>query len=67
VPRLLWDDDGLLCDPAGASGWPAPFSTRLSGRLPIHSLDRTRVAGLGFEGDLLLGFRAADAIAAELP
>jgi len=67
VPSPLWDTDWLLCDPGGGAGWPAPFSSRLPGRLPIHHLDRAAVAGLGFEGDLLLGLHAADAIAAELP
>lgn len=73
TPAPLWDTDALLVDPprgsggGGNAGWPALRSTRLSGRLPIHHLDRSWVGGLGFEGDLWLGLRAADAIAADLP
>lgn len=67
VATPVWDTDDLLCDPSGGSGWPAPFTSRLAGRLPVHHLDRAAVAGLGFEGDLLLGLHAAEAIAAELP
>jgi len=64
--RPVWDDDDFLDDPGAGSGWPADTDLRLSGRPPIYRLDRSGVAGLGFEGDLLLGWRAGDAIAAEL-
>lgn len=62
-----WDsDDGWLEDPAPGHGWPAEADLRLSTRPPIVHLDRAAVAGLGLEGDLLLGWRGGDAIAAEL-
>jgi hypothetical protein len=32
----------------------------------VYRLDRAEVGGLGLEGDLLLGWRAGDAIAHEL-
>ncbi|MGH0028305.1 MAG: hypothetical protein ACQGVC_00820 [Myxococcota bacterium] len=70
TPRLapaVWDTDTLLCDPGAAGAWPGLPSSRLSGRPPIHHLDRAAVGGLGFEGDLLLGLHAAEEIAAELP
>lgn len=67
VPMPRWDcDDGWLDDPAPGSGWPAEVDLRLSSRPPIYHLDRAAVGGLGLEGDLLLGWRGGDAIAAEL-
>jgi hypothetical protein len=32
----------------------------------VYRLDRAGVAGLGLEGDLLLGWRAGDAVAADI-
>jgi len=62
-----WDaEDGWLEDPPPGSGWPAEIDLRLSSRPPIFHLDRATVAGLGLEGDLLLGWRGGDAIAREL-
>jgi hypothetical protein len=62
-----WDtDDGWLEDPPPGTGWPAEIDLRLSTRPPIYHLDRAAVAGLGLEGDLLLGWRGGDAIAGEL-
>jgi hypothetical protein len=62
-----WDgDDGWLEDPLPGQGWPGETDLRLSSRPPIYHLDRGAVAGLGLEGDLLLGWRAGDAIAEEL-
>lgn len=66
-PIPQWDsDDGWLEDPPPGTGWPAEIDLRLSSRPPIYHLDRAAVAGLGLEGDLLLGWRGGDAIAAEL-
>jgi hypothetical protein len=65
LPR--WDgDDGWLEDPPPGLGWPAEIDLRLSTRPNIFHLDRAAVAALGFEGDLLLGWRGGEAIAAEL-
>ena len=62
-----WDsDDGWLEDPAPGIGWPTEIDLRLSTRPPIYHLDRAAVAGLGLEGDLLLGWRGGDAIAGAL-
>ncbi len=62
-----WDyDDGWLEDPRPGQGWPGETDLRISSRPPIYRLDRAAVAGLGLEGDLLLGWRAGDAIAEEL-
>jgi hypothetical protein len=67
VEMPLWDsDDGWLEDPEAGVGWPSDVDLRLSSRPPIYHLDRSAVAGLGLEGDLLLGWRGGDAIAAEL-
>jgi hypothetical protein len=64
--RPLWDDDGWLEDPDRGTGWPSEIDLSVSGRAPVYRLDRSGVACLGLEGDLLLGWRAGDAIAAEL-
>ena len=64
--RPRWDDDDWLEDPVRGEGWPAEVDCRLPGREPAYRLDRAGIAGVGLEGDLLLGWRAGDAIADEL-
>ncbi len=66
LPEPVWDTDALQGGP-GDGGWPRVASSRLSARPSIHQLDRATLGDLGFEGDLLLGLHAADAIAEELP
>lgn len=66
LPEPVWDTDALQSHP-GDGGWPRVVSSRLSARPSIHLLDRARLGDLGFEGDLLLGLHAADAIGGELP
>jgi phytoene dehydrogenase-like protein len=65
LPELRWDTDALLADPIGAA-WPEEPELRLSARPAVYGLDRASVAGLGAEGELWLGWRGGDAIAAEL-
>jgi hypothetical protein len=62
----LWDRDEFLADPRSEGGWLAGVSLRPISRAPAYVLDRWRLGGLGFEGDLLLGWRAGDAIASDL-
>jgi len=64
MPR--WDVDDGLADPPPGGGWPGESEIRLGCRQPVYALERSVVASLGFDGDLLLGWRAGDAIAAEL-
>jgi hypothetical protein len=64
LPR--WDDDDALCDPEGPATWPPEVDLRLAPRRPIFFLPRAEVACLGIEGEMLLGWRAGDAIAGEL-
>ena len=64
APR--WDRDDWLFDPAASAGWPAVCNVRVSSKSPTYVLDRAAVGGLGFEGDVLLGWRTGDCIAAEL-
>ncbi len=64
--RPEWDDPSVIADPDPAGAWPAPLSIRSRSREPVVALDRSAVAGLGVEGDLLLGWRAGDAVAQEL-
>jgi hypothetical protein len=66
LERPRWDDDDWLEDPPPGQGWPAEIELRVNARPPVYRLDRAGIAGLGFEGDLLLGWRGGDAIAAEL-
>jgi hypothetical protein len=66
VAQPLWDTDALLADPEPGTGWPAECDVRLSSRPAIFALERAWLGDLGFEGDLLLGWRAGDAIADEL-
>ena len=61
-----WDDDAALGDPARGEGWPGEIELRVSSRPPVQVLPREGVAALGLEGDLLLGWRAGDAVAADL-
>jgi hypothetical protein len=62
----LWDRDEFLADHHGEGGWPAGVPLRPISRAPAYVLDRWRLGALGFEGDLLLGWRAGDAIASDL-
>jgi hypothetical protein len=66
APTPTWDDDALLTDPTPGSAWPADPQIRLSNRPPIYGLERGGAAALGFEGDLMLGWRSGDAIAGEI-
>jgi hypothetical protein len=65
-PSPRWDCDDWLSNPPASGSWPAPCDVRLTSRPLTYSLDRSGVGGLGFEGDVLLGWRAGDAVAAEL-
>ncbi len=68
APRPVWDDELALLDPSGAgSGWPTEVEIRVATRAPVFALPREELAGLGPEGDLLLGWQAGDTIAAALP
>lgn len=64
TPR--WDDDGWLEDGPRRSSRGAEPELRVSGRPAVYRLERGEVAGLGLEGDLLLGWRAGDSIVADL-
>ncbi len=64
-PAVRWDED-CPGDPGLGEGWPGDVEIRVSSRPPIYLLPREGVASLGFEGDLLLGWRAGDAIRADV-
>ena len=61
--RPCWDDELALVDPAPGGGWPPQVDIRRSGRPLVYSLPRSEVGALGIEGELLLGWRAGDALA----
>lgn len=64
--RPRWDDDLALEDPPAGSGWPSEVDLRVLSKPPVYRLPREEVGVLGFEGDCLLGWRAGDAILADL-
>jgi hypothetical protein len=64
--RPLWDDEAAAPTPERGDGWPGEVEIHTPGRRPVFCLPREGLAGLGLEGDLLLGWRAGDAIRAEL-
>ncbi|HEY8493763.1 MAG TPA: hypothetical protein VIN04_07695 [Myxococcota bacterium] len=66
LPRPRWDDDLALEDPAPGTGWPGEVELRLVTRPPVYRLAREAVGVLGVEGDCLLGWRAGEAILADL-
>jgi len=66
IPEMLWDLPDPLCDPPRGTGWPTQIRLRLSSHPPIYHLPRHDVAAIGVEGDLLLGMRGGEALAAEL-
>jgi hypothetical protein len=65
-PEPRWDSDDPLPDPAPGAGWPGEVEVRAASRQPVYCLDRSSVAALGVEGDLLLGWRAGEAILADV-
>jgi hypothetical protein len=68
APRPAWDDELALGDPHGTGGgWPTEVEIRVATKAPVFVLPREELAGLGPEGDLLLGWQAGDTIAAALP
>jgi hypothetical protein len=64
-PGARWDRDDLLPELPRA-GAEAFASQRLSSRPSIVALERTAAGAFGFEGELLLGWRAGDELCAEL-
>jgi hypothetical protein len=66
LPEPRWDTDDPLPDPLPGAGWPADTEVRASSRQPVYCLDRSAVAALGVEGDLLLGWRTGEVIIADL-
>ena len=60
VKQPLWDDDHWLEDSPHGACWPGEVNLRVTSKLPVFMLDRSWVAGLGLEGDLLLGLRAGE-------
>jgi hypothetical protein len=66
MARPRWDDELALEDPAPGRGWPGEIDLRLLSRPPVFRLPREELGVLGVEGDCLLGWRAGEAILAEL-
>jgi hypothetical protein len=66
ITRPRWDSEDLLEDPTNGACWPGEVDLRATAKLPVYLLDRSWVAGLGLEGDLLLGLKAGEALQAEL-
>jgi hypothetical protein len=64
-PAARWDRDDLLPE-LGRATPDAAAGLRLSSRPLIVALERSAAGATSFEGDLLLGWRAGDELAAEL-
>jgi hypothetical protein len=64
--RPRWDDELAVEDPAPGTGWPSEVDLRLLSKPPVYRLAREQIGVLGVEGDCLLGWRAGDAILADL-
>lgn len=64
--RPLWDDPAAVFEPDAGGVWPGPLEIRATTRRPVYRIPREDVSFLGVEGDLLLGWRAGDAIRADL-
>ncbi len=62
----LWDRDEFLADPPEHGSWQLRGPLRPISRTPAYVLDRWQLGAWGFDGELLLGWRAGDAIAADL-
>ncbi|MBT38993.1 MAG: hypothetical protein CL938_10665 [Deltaproteobacteria bacterium] len=66
APEPAWDEEDTLPDPPPGTGWPGEVVIRLPTKQLLYTLERSGVASLGTEGDLLLGWRGGDTIAANL-
>ncbi|MCP5068436.1 MAG: hypothetical protein GY946_17890 [bacterium] len=64
APTPGWDDP--MGQPGQSPSWPSAVTVRTRSREPVFTLPREEVASLGLEGELLLGWRAGDAIREEL-
>lgn len=65
LPAIRWDEEAPG-DPTVGESWPSDVEIRISSRPPVYALPRDAVGALGFEGDILLGWRGGDAIRADL-
>ncbi len=59
----VWDTPGAIEQTPDTPRLPAATELRIPGKLPVFALRRGRLGGLGVEGDALLGWRGADAVA----
>jgi hypothetical protein len=66
VKQPMWDDDHWLEDSPHGACWPGELDLRVNTKQPVYMLDRSWVAGLGLEGDLLLGLRAGEILEKKL-
>jgi hypothetical protein len=65
-PQPRWDDDGVVLEAEPAATWPPEVELRLSSRPPVYRIPREPLGILGTEGDILIGWRAGDAISEDL-
>ena len=60
--RPLWDDEAAVAGPGSGVGWPGAVEIHTPGRHPVFCLPREGLAGLGLEGELLLGWRGEETL-----
>jgi hypothetical protein len=65
-PRPRWDDCETVSEADPGSTWPPEVDLRLSSRPPVYGIPRAPLGALGTEGDILIGWRAGDAISEDL-
>jgi hypothetical protein len=66
IRQPVWDDDHWLEDPPHGGCWPGELDLRVNAKQSVYMLDRSWVAGLGLEGDMLLGLRAGELLEKKL-
>ena len=66
VDRPSWDECDFLEDPPPGNCWPGEIEVRRLPRPALYQLARGTTGALGAEGDLLLGWKAAERLVADL-
>lgn len=58
-----WDNPFDMETGQNRQGWPSPVEIRFRGRQPVYALPAYGLGGLGVEGEAVLGWRTAEAVA----
>ena len=58
-----WDNPFDMETDRKQQGWPSPVEIRFEGRQPVYAVPAYGLGGLGVEGEAVLGWRTAEAVA----